>query len=814
MDAKIEQLIQQMTLDEKISLLAGRDMWHTVPVERLGIPSLKVTDGPNGARGAGGSLGLTSACFPCGSALGATWNPELVARVGQALADEVKAKGAHILLAPTVNIHRVPIAGRNFECYSEDPYLTGQMASAYINGLQKNGVGACIKHFVCNDQEFERHSISSEVSERPLREIYLEPFRIAMEKAKPWAVMSAYNRINGTYAGEHEYLLKDVLKGEWGFDGIVISDWYGTYSPGAASSALDVEMPGPARWAAAEHVRKALETGEITEDELDDKVRRILRTATRVGAFDSPQLPAEQAIDRPEHRALIRQAAGEGMVLLKNNAVLPLNPAKVRKIAVIGENARWAQIVGGGSAHVNAHYVVSPLEGIRERASAAGQEAAYAIGCTTHRFLPTANPAWLTAEVGTPGLTLRVYKSPDLSGKPLTIQTIDRMALSWFGDEVPVQGGQQFSIRLTGTFTAPETGTFTFGLASVGRSRLSLNGKEIINQWEGGELADWRENTVLVPLEMGQKRTVEIVYGWEGEMGWRTLRFGLMPPVQEDPITEAVTLASHSDIAVIIAGLTNEWEGEGADRVNMDLPGDQNELIARVAAANPNTVVVLNAGSPLSMPWIESVPAVVQLWYPGQEAGNALADVLFGDVNPSGKLPTTFPKRLQDNPAFINFPGENSRVFYGEGTFVGYRYYDKKEIEPLFPFGHGLSYTAFEYRDLYIIGETFRPGDDIQVNVTVANVGQREGKETIQLYIRDPRSRLVRPEKELKRFAKISLKPGEVRTVTFHLDQQSLAFYDPLKKTWVAEAGEFEILVGASAGDIRLRASFEWKGGH
>lgn len=805
MDERIDQLIQQLTLDEKISLLAGKDMWRSVPLERLGISSIKVTDGPNGARGEGGSMGPTSACFPCGSALGATWNTELVERLGQALAEEVKAKGAHILLAPTVNIHRSPLAGRNFECYSEDPYLSGQMASAYISGLQSKGVGACIKHFVCNDSEFERNTISSEVGERALREIYLEPFRIAIEKARPWAVMSAYNRINGIYACENDYLLKDILKGEWGFEGIVISDWFGTYGPGAAKGGLDLEMPGPARWTSAGHVRAALASGALTEAQLDDKVRRILRTITRV---DHPKLAQERAIDRPEHRALIRQAAGEAIVLLENSGVLPFDTGKIKTLAVIGENARWAQIVGGGSANVFPHYVISPLDGIRERAGAK-VSVQYAIGCATYRSLPAANPDRLTSEDGRRGLTMRAYPSADLTGEAFSTQTTDRTAFSWFAAEVPVPDGRQFSVRLNGTLTIPESGAYRFGLESTGRSRLRLDGKVLIDNWEDYAPNARAEKTADVALEAGKACRIEIEYAWQGEENGRGLRFGLMPALPEDPIAEAVALAQRSDAVVIVAGLTNEWESEGFDRASMDLPGDQNELISRVAAANPNTVVVLNAGSPLAMPWLDQVAALLQLWYPGQESGHALADVLFGDVNPCGKLPTTFPKRLQDNPAYINYPGENGRVLYGEGIFVGYRYYDKKDIEPLFPFGHGLSYTTFEYSDLEIDNS---PDGEITVSVKITNTGKRAGKEIVQLYLGDVESRLMRPEKELKRFAKVALQPGETREVAFTLDRQALAYYDPARKAWVAEAGTFEVLVGASSGDIRLRASFSWQG--
>lgn len=807
MSDRIEQLISQMTFEEKVSLLAGKDMWHTVAVERLGIPVVKVTDGPNGARGAEGSTGLTSACTPCGAALGATWNTELVEQVGKVLAEEVKAKGAHILLAPTVNIHRTPTAGRNFECYSEDPLHSGEMASAYIDGLQKNGAGACIKHFVTNDQEFERFTISSEIAERPLHEIYLEPFRIAIQKAKPWAVMSAYNRINGVYAADNDYTLYEILKERWGFDGIVMSDWFGTYDPEAAQSGLDLEMPGPARWASIEHINKALETGRMTQEKLDDKVRRMLRMMERVGAFDQPTLQPETAYDNPAHRTVLRRASAESIVLLKNDGSLPLEEAK--SILVLGENAVVPQIVGGGSAHVNVHYVVTPLDGIKSRAKG---DVHYFIGTPTHRNLPVAQAGWFKADDGSIGLTMSAYTNHELAGEPYSSTICDRFNFSWFNTETAAPNPEAFSVKFTGTLTVPETGSYDFGLTSLGLSRISLDGKLLLDHWTDRTDKEMLQKVVSTQLEAGRAYPILIEYSFAGKERWRGLRFGLMSSLPADPIGKAVELAAKADVVVLVAGLTNEWESEGFDRPNMDLPNKQDELIRRVAAANPKTVVVMNAGSPVSMPWADDVAAILQYWYPGQEGGNALADVLFGDVNPSGKLPTTHPYRLQDSPSYINFPGENGKVQYGEGIFVGYRYYDKKELPVRFPFGYGLSYTIFEYSDLKLDKDSYSPGDEIKVTLTVKNSGKRAGQEVVQVYLRDPEVRLVRPEKELKAFTKVNLQPGESKTVTLTLTRQSLAYYDPSAPGWVAEAGAFEVLVGASSADIRLRAGFSYTG--
>lgn len=804
--SRIETLLEQMTLDEKISMLAGADLWHSVAVPRLGIPQFRVTDGPNGARGTLGSLSPQAVCTPVGIALGATWNPELVEKVGQVLADELKVKGAHILLAPTVNIHRTPIAGRNFECYSEDPFLSGMIAAAYINGIQAQGVGACIKHFVANDQEFERNSMSSDVDERPLREIYLEPFRLAIRNAKPWAVMSSYNRVNGVYACENEHALKDVLKGEWGFDGIVMSDWFGTYDEAVPAGGLDLEMPGPARWMATEVVKKALENGSLTESALDDKVRRLLGVLEKAGLLENPSpLQEERGEDRPEHRAVMREAAREAIVLLKNQGVLPLK--QVKSIAVIGPHAARANILGGGSSSVNPHYAVSPLAGIRSRAGEA-VKVETAPGCFIHRTLPAPLPETLTTPDGQRGLRLSIFDNAELSGEPVFVAETTIVQHGWWGGGIPnITDQSVFSARMEGFFTPQEGGRHTLGLNVTGRARLYLDGNLAIDHWDPAESG--QQKNAELDLEAGRAYALKVDYAWQGDPSWRALMLGHLPPQAPDLLAEAVELARRCDVAVVVVGLSPEYESEGFDRADMKLPGAQDELIRRVAAVNPKTIVVLNAGSALEMPWVNEVAAVVQLWYNGQEQGNALADVLFGDVNPSGKLPTTFPVRLQDNPAYINYPGENGHVRYGEGIFVGYRYYDKKDIEPLFPFGHGLSYTTFAYSNLKLSAETLTEAETLTVSVDVTNTGPLAGKEVVQVYVRDVQSKVARPEKELKAFRKVALQPGETQTVTFSLDREAFWYFDTARNAWAVEPGIFEIWVGASSRDIRLKAQVE-----
>lgn len=817
MSTFIDDLLGQMTLQEKVALLAGADMWHTVPIERLDIPALKTTDGPNGARGSGRSANsLTSACFPVGIALAATWNTELVERVGRALAQEALSKGARILLAPTVNIHRSPLNGRNFECFSEDPYLSARMAVAYIIGVQSQGVGATVKHFVCNDSEFERMTISSEVRERVLHEIYLAPFKAAVQEAGVWAVMASYNKVNGDYASENADTLTRILRDEWGFDGLIMSDWYGTKSTAASVNAgLDLEMPGPTLWR-GESLLQAVEDGEVHEAAIDERARRVLQLIDKAGMFAQRETIPEQAIDRPEHRALAREAAAEGIVLLKNERdVLPLRRESLRSLAIIGPNAKTARIMGGGSSTVNPHYAVTPFDGIVANAGDLIR-VGYEPGCTNHKLLPLLDASLLSSENdGTErGLTLEFFNNADLSGAPVLTTRTRATELYWLGQVPEGVDARQFSVRCRGWFTPHETGTYTFGLVSVGLSRFSIDEREVIDNWTqqtGGESyygVGTIEVKAAVDLEAGRAYEIAIELSKNAMVPLTAMRLGCFIQLPADALERAARLAAGADVALVCVGLSNEWESEGFDRPDMELVGEQATLIEKIAAANKNTVVILNTGSPIAMPWLDQVAAVVQAWFPGQECGNAIADVLFGDVTPSGKLPQTFPVRLEDNPAYLNYPGENGRVYYGEGLFVGYRYYEKKDIAPTFPFGFGLSYTTFSYNNLRLSGAHIGPDDTLHVSVDIANSGQRAGKEVAQLYIRDIEASLQRPEKELKSFAKVQLAPGETKTATFAITRDALAYYDDLTHQWVAEAGEFKILIGSSSRDIRAEAAF------
>ncbi len=796
MSERTDKLVTELTVDEKAALAAGVDLWHGPGVERLGIPALKVTDGPSGARGEQWS-GRPSANFPCGTALGATWNSELVHEVGRRLGVEARRKQAHALLAPTVNIHRHPLAGRNFECYSEDPFLTARMAVAYITGVQSQGVACTVKHFVANDSEFERMTISSEVDERTLREISLVPFEAAVVEAGVWALMTAYNRVNGPYCSEHAELIA-MLRDEWGFDGLVMSDWFGTHSTvPAANAGLDLEMPGPPQFFGAK-LADAVRAGKVSEAVLDDKALRLLALIERTGRLDDE--PAEEVcLDDPADRAVARRAAAESFVLLRNeSAALPLAPA-LKTLAVIGPNAEAMVIQGGGSARVTPHPPVSPLAGLRARLSGAGVEVAHERGCYSFKRTPI-----LEAPVLRDPLHVEYYAGRERTGEPVYVEDSARGLFTFIG---PVGNGvpDEFSLKVRGTVVAPETGEWTFTLVQVGRAKLTVDGEVVVDNWNPSGRSDAfmgfgsGEAAGTVNLNAGEAHTVEVEFIPPRGLGG--LEIGCRPPSPPDLMDRAVALARRADAVVCVVGTDNDWETEGHDRESMALPPPQDELIRAVAAVNEKTVVVVNAASPVSMPWVDDVAAIVQAWFPGEEWGNALADILTGDVSPSGKLPTTVPVRIEDTPAFTNYPGERGQVRYGEGVFVGYRWYDARKIEPRFCFGHGLSYTTFE------LGTPTFDGSELQVRVT--NTGHARGAETVQCYVHDAEASVIRPQQELKAFAKVWLDPGESRDISLALDDRAFAFWDVAAHAWTAEPGTFELRVGTSSRDIAHRLTIE-----
>ena len=806
MGERIEALLAALTLDEKASLLAGADLWNTRAIPRLGIPSLRVSDGPNGARGCAMSGGPTSACFPCGAALAASFDPALVERVGAALAAEARSKGAHVLLAPTVNIQRTPIGGRNFECHSEDPCLAARIAIAIVRGLQGAGVAACVKHFAANDTERERHTVSCEIDERTLREIYLPPFEAAVREAGAWSVMAAYNRLRGTHCTEHQELLGGILRGEWGFDGLVVSDWFATRSTAASARAgMDLEMPGPARHY-GEKLAAAVRAGAVPQAALDASVLRLLRLLERTGAFAWHDQP-ERAVDLREHRALAREAAAAGIVLLRNQGdVLPLDAERLRVLAIIGPNADRAVIQGGGSARVNPHYAVTPLEGLRARCGGA-IEVLFERGCRNDRGVPVLAPPG--------GFAVEVFAGAEPAGRPVLTQQARSGEWLWLAPPAPLPADRPFSARLRGRLVAEASGPHRLSLVSAGRSRLRAAGRELIDNWTAPQRGSAffgygsREVSGEIDLHMGQAVELEIDFLHDRPGVIAGLRCGCLPPEREDALERAEAAARRADAALVVVGLDEDWETEGRDRESIVLPGRQDELVARIAAANPRTVVVVNAGSPVAMDWAERVPAIVQLWYPGQESGNALADVLFGDTDPGGRLPLTIPRRLEDTPTFSHYPPQDGVMRYGEACFVGYRGFDAHDVTPRFPFGHGLSFARFEYGPLHIARGEVRAGDVVECEIELANTSARAGSEVVQLYLAAPDAVQPQPRRALRAFAKLALDAGERRAVRFRLDERALAHWDVGEGAWRVAPGTYEIAVGRSSRDLRAHASFE-----
>ncbi|MDG1206714.1 MAG: glycoside hydrolase family 3 C-terminal domain-containing protein [Pseudomonadales bacterium] len=794
----IEGLLSSLQLDEKVKLVAGESFWRTHPIESAGIPVLKVSDGPNGVRGDGG---VAAASFPVGICMASTWNKTLIQQVGDAIADEANSKDVQVVLGPTINLHRTPLGGRNFECYSEDPFLSGMLASAFTDGIQAKGVGACLKHFVCNDSEFERHTISVEIDQRTLREVYLRPFEIAIERSRPWTVMASYNRINGVYACSHDELVNNVLKKEWGFDGLVISDWFAAKETVAnALGGLDLEMPGPAvAW--GDELLKAAQRGDVPESVIDDKVRRLLRLLQRSGRFEDPLEKAELGVDQCEHRKIAYQAAVEGMVLLKNEQVLPLKKADLNKLAVIGPNTKNFRIMGGGSSSLRPHYVKSPLDVLQE--TLATTQVRTAIGCTTHKFIPEPERHLLSPAVGSNAKGLRgEFYEGDIGSQVIGERVIAAATIHIGGKMAAAQSAQ-----FEGFYEALESGAYEFGLLSTGQARMYVDDKLVIDNWQGTEPGEaffmqaTSEKIAKVSLRAGSTVSIKIEFKVDASKTFKALRYGVLAPQSEDSIADAVDLARDSDAVVLMVGTNDDWETEGNDRETLSLPGQQDELIRRVLDVNSNTVIVNNSGAPITMPWFDQAPAVIQSWFAGQEFGNALTDILLGTANPSGKLPITFPRRLEDTPAFTNYPGEFGRVHYGEGLFVGYRWYESRDILPLVPFGHGLSYTTFEYSDLKL--------SETEVNLQLANTGEHTGLETVQVYIEAINPLVSKPKIELRGFEKIQLQPNESKSVIVQLDTRAFEYWNELNSAWEVLAGEYAVHVGSSSRDIRLLGNIE-----
>jgi beta-glucosidase len=795
---RIAKLVSELTLDEKAALTAGVDMWTTVAVPRLGIPAVRVTDGPNGARGTQiGTAGPTSTCLPCGSALGATWSPEIVAEVGSVIGAEARAKGARVLLAPTVNMHRSPLAGRNFECYSEDPLLAGTLAAAYIRGAQAQGVATTVKHLVANDSETERYTMSSDVDVRALRELYLRPFELAITEGGSLGVMTSYNRLNGRWCTEQPELLGGILRDEWGFGGFVVTDWFGVAGTAASAEAgVDLEMPGPGR-AFGPRLATAVRAGAVDEALLDAQVRRLLTVFAEIGALDDVGPGDETSSDEPGHRRVARRAAAEAIVLLANDGLLPLDRSGLRTVAMIGPNADRAQIMGGGSASLRAQHLTSPLDALRA-ALGDGVTVVHEPGCTNRRSTPP---------LAGGGVEVDWFVGPAWDGGPVHHSRVPTMEI--FGLEPPVHDlprGSGWSFHAHTVVTPEVSGPHTFTLVQAGRARLIVDGVTVIDGIADPPPAGAafyglgsEEVAATVDLQAGHPVTVVAEFTTGPRRDGGALRIGCHPPGRADLIERAVAVAAEADTVVLVVGTTGEWETEGEDRTTMDLPGRQDELVVRVLAANPRTAVVVNAGSPVTMDWAPAAPALLQTWFGGQEMAAALADVLIGDAEPAGRLPTTLPVRVEHSPAFGNFPGEASHVRYGEGVLIGYRWYEARHLPVRFPFGHGGSYTAWELGPPDPATATFHAGqgERLAVRVPVTNAGDRRGAQVVQCYVAPEAPRVTRPPKELAAFAKVWLDPGATEVVELTLDDRSFAYWDP------GEPDRSEIAARAAAVPMR-----------
>lgn len=798
LEQRVGDLFGRLTQDEKLTLLGGTG-FTAQPIPRLSVPEMAMADAGQGVRGGQRSTMGPATAFPAAVMMASTWDTNLIRQVGQAIGEEARNKGSgvQILLGPAVNIHRSPLGGRNGEYFSEDPFLAARLGVAYIQGMQGAGVSACIKHFACNNQETDRNDVNATVSERALREIYLPAFEAAVKEGKVWSVMSSYNLVNGKHSSANPYLLTEVLKKQWGFDGLVMSDWGGVHETDVVQAGNDLEMPKGENMSVPK-LKAALADGSVTQAAVDESVHRILRTVIRVGLLDGPMHPDATIVNSPAHQQLALDAAEKGIVLLKNQpALLPLDSNRIKSIAVIGEAAEKLQINALGSPEVQPLHAVELLDGIKARAG--NTPVTFAAARLDGEPFPAS--AVLTPDgSGTHGFKAEYFKNRDLNGQPALVRVDDTINLR--SPQLPEPGfpRNNFSARWTGKLVAPATGSYVFTLTGDDGFRIFLDGKKIIDHWTEGPATP---ATGAAELQAGKSYDLRIEYFQAGgsylaQLSWQTPG----KPLYAD----AIAAAKKSDVAIVCVS-TRRMEGEGNDRPSMDLPGNQAALIRAVAAVNKKTIVVLNNGTPVTMKdWLDDAPAVVEAWLPGQAGGTALAAILFGDVNPSGKLPDTLAANREDYPDAKNFPGANHQVNYAEGIYVGYRHFDQAGIQPVFPFGHGLSYTTFGYAHLQLSKPELSPDGSITASVDITNTGKRAGEEVVELYVHDPKPQIDKPVRELKGFARVALQPGETKTIQFIIQPRDLAYFDAPGYQWKADAGDYELQVGASSRDLRQKA--------
>jgi len=792
---RVNDLLSKMTLEEKIDYIGGQDDFYIRGIERLGLPKIKMSDGPVGVR----NYGPTTA-YPASILTAATWDTELARRLGEALGKDARQRGVHILLGPGVNIYRAPMNGRNFEYLGEDPFLAGKMAAAYIRGVQSQKVVATVKHFAANNQEWDRNNVSSDIDERTLQEIYLPAFKMAVQEGEVGAVMDSYNLINGTHATQNDYLNNQVLKREWGFDGIVMSDWVATYDAlAAAKGGLDLEMPSGA-FMNRQNLLPAIKDGRLSEEVINEKVRRILRIIFRFGFYDTPYRETAKRAEISENAEVALDLARNGIVLLKNEGnVLPLSKT-VKTVAIIGPNGN-RYVAGGGSSFTRPYSSTTLLEGVQKILPQARVEYMAAALPLPEDFSAT-TPLFTGKGSKEKGLKATYFNSTDLSGPAIATKNDANISHDW-ADVPGVKGigADHFSIRFTGVLRPTKSATYTIAVRGDDGFRLFVDGKSVIDLW-GDHAAMLR--TVKMPLEANREYDIRLEYYENG--GDAVITFAAYEEAID--FKGAEELAARADAVILSLGFDASSEGEGFDRP-FQLPEEQEQLARIVSRVNPNTVVVLNAGGNVDMrSWLPQVKALVHGWYPGEKGGRALAEILFGDVNPSGKLPVSFEKQWEDNPvhSFYYDHDGNKKVSYGERLALGYRYFDTAKVKPQFPFGFGLSYTKFAYSGLTVTGD---PKSGFEVTFTIKNMGDRDGAESAQIYVHEDKPVVERPEKELKGFTKVFLKKGESKTVSVFLRADAFSYYRTDLHRFSYNKGTFEIRVGASAEDIRLKTSVQ-----
>jgi len=807
----LNYLMSHLTMKQKVDLLGGLNM-GTKPIPSLGIPSLRMDDGPLGARWG------RSTSFPSGIAMASTWDTAMVRKVGQGIGREVRGKGRNVILGPNVNIARNPKNGRTFEGFGEDPFLTSEMGVSYIKGVQEEGVGATVKHYDANSQEFYRHSIDEKISERTLREIYLPAFKAAVQKAHSDAVMAAYNQVNGQFCAANHFLLNTVMRKEWGYKGLIMSDWGAVQSTfPTAQNSLDLEMPY-GHYLNQKTLMPAIKSGKVSDSTINEKVSHILKTEYKLGLLPKmkhPQHMVDSLVNAPETQRTALQTAKEAIVLLKNDHhQLPLNASKIKSIAVIGPNAAYARAVGGGSAEVHPIMSISPLEALQHKLK--GKVTLnYAPGVLFNYMQSVDSSAFYQPNGQKQGLKAEYYNNGNFSGTAVvrTAGQIDYRQGA--GEQTPIVENHfkgAFSVRWTGKIKAPSTGNYKFRLMASGPVKFYLNNKQITASKKGR----YGRKTYATSIHMtaGHMYNLKVELTGKGynpndghglgiQLAW------VQPKTAS--ISNAVKAARKSDVAIVFAGTSAHFEHEGADRKSLDMPDNQDELIRRVASANRHTIVVLTSGAPVLVnSWVHDVPAVMESWFDGGEIGNAIADVILGNYNPSGKLPISFPRSWSQEPASIQHYTKNDTLLkYTEGLYVGYRHFEHANLKPSFPFGYGLSYTTYKYSDLKVQNSSTNGQPNVQVSFKITNTGNMVGAEIAQLYVHEDHPKLDRPDKALKGFSRVELQPGQSKVVHITLDNNAFHYYNPDLHKWVIDPNTFEIMVGSSSADIHLKKNIK-----